>query len=73
MEVNIDVVAGLVTVTIVIGAIFVGKYQIAELERRVARLEDAERAIADRITRVETQLEMAVELLHKIATKLDVI
>lgn len=48
------------------------RWRISDLERRVDKLENAERNHSDRVVIIETKLDSIEELLRSIADKLNV-
>ena len=68
----IDVQAVVMALITFVATFAVCRWRIADLERRVEKLESVERNHSDRMVAVETKLESCIKILEKIAEKLHV-
>ena len=72
MNFTFDTFAALAAIVGAAGTFAVCAWRISDLSRRVDRLEESERSHSDRVVVMETKLESVINILQRIAEKLNV-
>ena len=72
MNISIEQIAAIISIASALAAWAVIPWRVAQVERRLDRLESSERDMAHRMTAIETELRLTRHTVERIAEKLDV-